>query len=196
MTMPRVLLDSNVYRGADRARFDALLEAERRRGVARYCEPFVASEFLAHLADPADPDFRSCRRAVVRLYRRCNATAGGECGMLPDSESRLAEFVTGKVLDRHAAYAEQMVLPLVGDIGLTPLDQPLPAGMQPHLRLIAEHMAQMEEGFAGQMRQVQAVVAAVRASGSREEGKESMRLARRTHESAGQRRLFADAVSS
>ncbi len=69
-TMPAVLLDANVYRSMSDARFAALLEAERRRGVARYAEPFSVQELLAHLADPQDLAFGSCRRAVVRLYQR------------------------------------------------------------------------------------------------------------------------------
>ncbi len=196
--VPGVLLDSNAYRALSDARFDALLEAERRRGVARYCEPFVVSEFLAHLADTADTAdrraFGSCRRAVVRMYRRCNVAAGGECGILRDSEARLCEFITGKVLEKHDAYTEQVVAPLVGDIGLTALNQPLPLGMQAHLRQIAAHMAEVEAQFAGTGHGLRSVIATAVADEGREGRKATMKAARRTHESPATRRSFAENI--
>ncbi len=194
MTAPGVLLDSHAYRGMSDARFDALIDAERRRGVARYCEPFVISEFLAHLADQADPAFGSCRRAVVRVYRRCNVAAGGECGILRDSEARLCEFITGKVLEKHDAYTEQVLAPLVGDIGLTPLDRPLPPGMEPHLRLIAAHMAEVEAQFADVGRGLKTVIETAVAGEDREGRKATMKGARRTHESPDTRRNFAETI--
>jgi len=194
MAAAGVLLDSNAYRGMSDARFDALIDAERRRGVARYCEPFVISEFLAHLADQADPAFGSCRRAVVRVYRRCNVAAGGECGILRDSEARLCEFITGKVLEKHDAYTEQVVAPLVGDIGLTPLDRPLPPGMEPHLRLIAAHMAEVEAQFADVGRGLKTVIETAVAGEDREGRKATMKGARRTHESPDTRRNFAETI--
>lgn len=194
MAAPGVLLDSNAYRGMSEARFDALLDAERRRGVARYCEPFVVSEFLAHLADQADPAFGSCRRAVVRVYRRCNVAAGGECGILRDSEARLCEFITGKVLEKHDAYTEQVVAPLVGDIGLTSLDRPLPPDMEPHLRLIAAHMAEVEAQFADVGRGLKTVIETAVAGEDREGRKATMKLARRTHKSPATRRSFAETM--
>ena len=190
-TLPGVLLDSNAYRAMSDARFDALFEAEKRRGVARYCEPFVVSEFLAHLADLADPDYRSCRRAVGRVHRRCNVGAGGECGILRDSESRMAEFVTGTGLERHDAYTERVVAPLFADIALTPADQPL-TRMEPHLCGIAEHMAGIEAGFAATGRRLQATIGAIVAGEGREERKGTMRRARRTHASPATRRTFAE----
>lgn len=192
--LPGVLLDSNAYLALSDARFDALLEAERRRGVARYCEPFVVSEFLAHLADPADPAFGRSRRAVVRVYRRCNVAAGGECGILRDSEARLCEFITGKVLEKHDAYTEQVVAPLVGDIGLTPHDRPLPPGMYEHLRAIAAHLAGVEAQFADVGRGLKAVIATAVAGEDREGRKATMKGARRTHESSATRRNFADTI--
>jgi hypothetical protein len=191
--LPAVLLDSNVYRGLSDTRFDTLLAAELSRGVARYCEPFVISEFLAHLANPADPDFVSCRRAVVRVYRRCNVGAGGECGILRDSESRLAEFVTGKGLAKQDAYTEGVVAPLFADIALTPFDQPL-TRMEPHLRLIAAHMAEVEAGFADDIRRLKAHVDAVLVGETGEERKATMLRARKMHESPVTRRTFAEII--
>ena len=191
--LPAVLLDSNVYRGFSDARFDALLAAELSRGVARYCEPFVISEFLAHLADPADHDYGSCRRAVVRTHRRCNVGAGGECGILRDSESRLAEFVTGKGLEKHDAYTEGVVAPLFADIALTPFDQPL-TPMEPHLRAIAEQLAKVEAGFAEDIRRLKAQVDAVLVGETGEERKATMLRARKMHESPVTRRTFAEII--
>src|SRR5207244_6257076 len=125
--LPAVLLDANAYRKMGQAQFDALFEAERRRGVARYCDPFVVAEFLAHLADPTDPDFPFCRGAVGRVYRRCNVSTGGECGILRDSESRMAEFINGKGLERHDAYTEEGVAPPLGDHDVIASAQTLPS---------------------------------------------------------------------
>src|SRR5207244_1318803 len=84
-TTPGVLLDANVYRSMPEAQFTALVEAERRREIARYAEPFSLQELLAHLADPQDPEFKWCRQAVVRVYRR--VSGDGPCGIIRDSES-------------------------------------------------------------------------------------------------------------
>jgi hypothetical protein len=174
-TLPAVLLDANAYRALSDARFDPLFEAERSRGVARYCDPFVVSEFLAHLADPADPDF-----------------PGGECGILRDSESRLAEFITGKGLKAHDDYTEKVVAPLFADIALTPADQPL-TRMEPHLRGIAEHMAGIKSAFADTGRRLQETIDTILAGEGPEERKATLQRARRTHESAATRRTFAEA---
>src|SRR5438876_9670901 len=96
--LPAVLLDANAYRKMGQAQFDALFEAERRRGVARYCDPFVAAELLAHLADPTDPDCPFCRGSVGRVYRRRHVSTGGECGILRETESGPAELMRGKGL--------------------------------------------------------------------------------------------------
>jgi len=194
-TMPGVLLDANVYRyrSLDEVWFTALVEAERRRGVARYADPFVVSETLAHLADPVDEHFGPCRRANGRVYRRCNVSTGGECGILQDSESRLAELVTGKALARHDEYTERVIAPLFADIALTPLDQPL-TRMGPHLRAIAAHVAEQKARFADTGRRLQAIIEATLAGDGREERKETLRRARRTHESPATRRAFAETI--
>jgi len=189
--LPAVLLDANAYRKMGQAQFDALFEAERRRGVARYCDPFVVAEFLAHLADPTDPDFPFCRGAVGRVYRRCNVSTGGECGILRDSESRMAEFITGKGLERHDAYTEQVVAPLFADIALTPADQPL-TRMEPHLRGIAEHMAGVKRALAETGRRLQETIESILAGEGPDERKATLRRARRTHESPVTRRTFAE----
>src|SRR2546423_6400039 len=121
--LPGVLLDSNVYR--TRADFDTLVDAEKQRGVARYADPFVVAELLAHLADPADPHFATCRGAIYRIHTRCSRGAGGECGILQDSESRLAYIVTGSSLPTHDFFTERVIAPLFADIALVPRDQPL-----------------------------------------------------------------------
>ena len=187
---PGVLLDSNAYRAMSDARFDALFEAERRCGVARYCEPFVVSEFLAHLADSADPAFRPCRRANARVYRRCNVSTGGEAGIIRDSESRMVEFVTGKGLEANDAYTERVVAPVFADIALTPADQLL-TRMEPHLRGIAEHMAGIERAFADTGRRLQATISAILAGQQDDERKATLKRARRTHASPATRRTFA-----
>lgn len=47
MTEPGVILDANVYRSMPATQFGALVAQERRRGVARYAEPFALMELLA-----------------------------------------------------------------------------------------------------------------------------------------------------
>jgi hypothetical protein len=187
--LPGVLLDANIYR--TRAGFDTLLEAEKRRGVARYADPFVVAELLAHLGDPADPDHATCRGAIYCVHARCNRGAGGECGILRDSESRLAYLVTGSSLPKHDFFTERVIAPLFADIALVPRDQPLLAQMQPHLRQIAQHVADQKARFVETARQLKATIQAIHAGVSEEGQNETMKRARRTHASAETRRGFA-----
>src|SRR6266702_3659946 len=105
---PGVLLDANPYRSMKEDRFAALVELERHRGVARYAEPFAVMELLAHLADPQDPAFASCRRAIGRVFRRCGPAGGGPWGNLRRSGVPLAGLITGKGFERDAARTETM----------------------------------------------------------------------------------------
>jgi len=188
--LPGVLLDANVYRS--RAGFDTLLDAEKRRGVARYADPFVVAELLAHLADPADPHYATCRGAIYRIHARCNRGAGGECGILQDSESRLAYLVTGSSLPKHDFFTERVIAPLFADIALVPRDQPLPEPMQPHLQQIAAHVAEQKARFVETARQLQATIQAVQVSVDEQGKRETMKRARRTHASEPTRRGIAE----
>ncbi len=147
--MPGVLLDANAYRGLGRARFDALLEFERAREVTRYAEGFALTELLAHLLDPPESmAFRSCRAALVRMFRR--VAGEGPCGIIRDSQSRLVEVVTGKGLDDHDAHTDQLRLLLmhVGhDYALSMIE--------PQLRAIASHVKAMEDHWTATMRALQ-----------------------------------------
>jgi hypothetical protein len=127
------------------------------------------------------------------VHRRCNVGAGGECGIIQDSESRLAEFITGMGLEKHDAYTEQVITPLFADIALTPTDQPL-TRMEPHLRGIAVHMAEVKAQFADGMRRLQANIDAILGDGRGEERKATLKRARRTHESPATRRNFAETL--
>jgi len=187
--LPGVLLDANVYRTA--ASFAPLLEAEQRRGIARYGDPFVVAELLAHLADQADGDYGVCLGAIRRIHARCNRGAGGECGILQDSESRLAYLVMGKSLDRHDFFTERVIAPLFADVALVPPGQPLPARMGPHLSQIAAHVAEEKARFVESARQLKATIEAINAGAGDEDRKETMRRARRMHESPETRRGFA-----
>jgi hypothetical protein len=143
--LPGVLFDANTYRQLKPERFDALLELERTREVTRYAEPFVLTELVAHLADPQDRDFGPCRAAVVRVFRRC--AGEGPCGMIRDSESRLHECITGKVLAKHDAHTEQMLI-LLERVARTPSDQPLTEDDNIRLRQLAAHVTAEEDRFA------------------------------------------------
>jgi hypothetical protein len=142
-TAPGVLLDVNAYRLAE-PRFVALVELERSRGVARYADPFVLTELLAHLADPHDPDFGWCQSAVIRMYRRCGAD--GPCGILRDTESRVNEFITGKGIAKHEAHTEQLRLLLMHVGSGRPLSE-----IQSQLSTLAVHVSQVEAEFADYM---------------------------------------------
>ena|SRR2546422_10243545 len=66
--------------------------------------------------------------------------------------------------------------------------------MQPHLRAIATHLAEVEAQFADEMRRTQAAVAAALAGEEGEEQKATMKRARRTHQSPATRRTFAEII--
>ncbi len=192
--LPGVLLDTNVYRelAVDEVRFRTLLEAECRRGVARYADPFAVTELFAHLADPRDPDFGLCRRAVVRVWQRCGPSGVEPCGIIRDSESRFAEIVIGTGLPGHDARTETVGV-LIGRVATTPLDRPLDEEENSRLRVIADHVAEQKARFVETGRRLQATIEAIHAEGGREERKETMKRARRMHESPATRRGFAAA---
>jgi len=151
-TAPGVLLDVNAYRLAE-PRFVALVELERSRGVARYADPFVLTELLAHLADPHDPDFGWCQSAVIRMYRRCGGD--GPCGILRDTESRVHELITGTGIAKHEAHTEQLRLLLMHVGSRRPL-----SGIQPQLSTLKAHIAQVEAEFADHMGRSRDAIAA------------------------------------
>src|SRR6266702_2095808 len=157
---PGVLLDANPYRSMKEDRFAALVELERHRGVARYAEPFAVMELLAHLADPQDPAFASCRRAIGRVFRRCGPAGGDPCGIIRDSESRLHELITGKGLEGNDARTETMGV-LISRIATTPFDQPLLEEENSRLRVVAAHVAETEASFADTGRRLQQTIKAV-----------------------------------
>ena len=142
------------------ARFAAIMELERHRQVARYAEPFAVMELLAHLSNPQDPAFASCRRAVGRVFRRCGPAGGELCGIVRDSESRLHELITGKGLEGHDTRTETVGV-LIGRIATTPFDQPLLEEENSRLRVIAAHVAEMEAAFADSGRRLQQTIKAV-----------------------------------
>src|SRR5437773_5042986 len=193
--MRAVVFDTNVYRALSGkrsdARFDALLEAERRRQVARYAEPLVLSELLVHLADPQDPDFALCRAAVVRIFRRCSGD--GPCGIIRDSESRLAEAITGKALEKHDAHTEQLCI-MLERVARTPADQPLSEEENIRLRAIAEHFAGVEAAFTDTMRRLQGTIEAILAEEEPEKRQQTRRSAMKTQASEAERVRMAENV--
>ncbi len=191
-TMPGVLLDTNVYRSMPEARFTALSEAERRRQVAQYAEPFSLQELLAHLADPRDPEFAWCRQAVVRVYRRVSGE-GRPCGIIRDTESRLAEAITGKGLEKHDAYTEQLCI-MLERVARTPLDQPLSKEETIRLPAIAEHVAAVEAGFADSLRRMQQTIDGILGEDGPEERRQTRRNAMATHASEERRMMIAEGL--
>jgi len=192
ITIPAVLLDANVYRSMPEASFATLLESERRRQVARYAEPFALTELLAHLADPQDPSFGPCRQAVVRVYRRVGPGAGEPCGIIRDSESRLAELITGKGLEKHDAHTEQLGF-ICAHVGLTPAGQPL-EGIEQQLGAIAAHVAGVEAGFADTIRRLQGTIGAILAEEEPEKRRQTRKNAMKTHASETLRRTIAEGL--
>lgn len=136
-------------------RFARLLELERQRQVTRYAEPFVLTELLARLADPQHGDFGPCRAAVVRMFQRC--AGEGPCGIIRDSESRLAEALSGKGLDAHDEHTNQLRF-LLMHVGH---NYPL-ATIEPQLRTLARHVEATEAQWADVMRRLQQKIAAIR----------------------------------
>ena len=192
---PAVVFDTNVYRSLagkrHDARFDALVESERQRQVARYADPLVLSELLVHLADPHDLDFAQCRAAVVRIFQRC--TGDGSCGVIRDSESRLAEAITGKRLEKHDAHTEQLCI-MLERVARTPGDQPLSEEENIRLRAIAEHFAGVEARFADTMRRLQQTVGALLAEEEPTERQRIRRSSMQTLASEAQRMMVAETL--
>jgi hypothetical protein len=177
--IPAVLLDANVYRGISEPRFAALLEREQRRAVARYCDPFVLTELFTHLADPQDDQFASCRAAVRRVYRRCGTGGGGTSGIIRDSESRLAEGITGRALEKHDEHTLQLSI-LLHRVAVTPLDQPLAEEENLRLRAIAEHVSLTESEFVVTMRRMQQNIDAILGDGSTDDANGAIEPGRAT----------------
>jgi hypothetical protein len=151
------VLDVNAYRSlGDGARFPALLEAERHRGVAPYADPWVLMELLGHLADSADPDYKYCRGAVRRIYERCAPKGDGSpCGLINDSESQITRLITEKPLPGHEE-ATAHIGDVCAAVAGTPLGEPLTA-LEPALNYYKEHTAKIEQWFADHFRAQRAI---------------------------------------
>src|SRR5438128_1309344 len=174
------------------ASFATLLESERRRQVARYAEPFALTGLLAHLADPQDPSFGPCRQAVVRVYRRVGPGAGEPCGIIRDSESRLAELITGKGLEKHDAHTEQLGF-ICAHVGLTPAGQPL-EGIEQQVGAMGAQVAGVEAGCADTIRRLQGTIGAILAEEEPEKRRQTRKNAMKTHASEALRRTIAEGL--
>jgi hypothetical protein len=183
--LPGVLFDANVYRKTGWTDFAALLELERKRQVYRYAEPFVLTELLAHLADATDKAFGTSQAAVVRMFQRCSGD--GPCGMIRDSESRLVEAITGKVLEKHDAHTDQLRLLLMHVGHGFPL-----SAIESQLRTIEAHVAAIEEQWADEMGRLQLKVGGILAEEEGEQRRTTRLNAMRTHASEAPRLVIAE----
>ena len=148
-----VVLDTNVYRWFNKDSFDAFLKLERQRQITPYADMWVMMELLAHLANPNDESFTSCRHALRRVYERCiEPSPGKRGGVLKDSEDQIALMVTGKRLPGHDE-GTQRLCELCYLVAMTPPEQNLPFGPE-HVRWIADHVEKVEVWFSNNAREL------------------------------------------
>ena len=179
-----VVFDTNVCRALTGTGLATLIEAERRRGVAQYADPWVIMELLTHLADREDPDYRPCRTALKGLWNRCTRPeeSGRPCGILNDSESQIVRIVTGRRLPSH----EQTTTALTQAcevIALAPDGDPL-AEIDETVRFIARHVAEKEGEFAAHLRESRAHALAVVGKYDEAQQKQVVAVSRREVESS------------
>ncbi len=167
--MPRaVVWDTNVYRSQTDE--SALLDLEERRQVCPWADPWVIVELLAHLADPKDPDFTSCRRALRLIYVRCVQRRNGrDGGLMSDSESQIAHMITGRHLPGHQEMTKYLG-ELCAAVGETRESDPLPFSAD-DIRFVSEHVAATEAWFTThfqeQRARVETLLAQVQNQGER-----------------------------
>lgn len=105
--MPRlaVVLDTNAYRSIGEAAFEPFRRDEVHHSVIPYASYFVASELLAHLSDPGDPDFRHCLAATTRLGRHCRRYDGSryQVDFLQLPVAQVARTLFGRTLETDRA---------------------------------------------------------------------------------------------
>ena len=151
----------------------------------------MLTELFTHLADPQDDQFASCRAAVRRVYRRCGTGGGGTSGIIRDSESRLAEGITGRALEKHDEHTLQLSI-LLHRVAVTPLDQPLAEEENLRLRAIAEHVSLTESEFVVTMRRMQQNIDAILGESEPKERGKVRKRAISTHKSEIQRMVIAE----
>jgi hypothetical protein len=186
MILPAVVYDTNVYRGLSDERFGRLVELERRRGVARFVDPVVLTELLAHLLDSDETEQRSCRAAIGRAYRRSEGY-DGLGGIIRDSESRLVELITGTPLRRNDDFVDNPLRILFERVAKTPWTQPFDEEDRSRLQILAAHLPEQEARFVARMRGLQETVGGIVATEPPETRNEMMGRARALHESAENR---------
>jgi hypothetical protein len=71
-----VTFDTNLYRKLSSERFTALAAAERRLSIRPLASYYVATEFLAHLADRQDPSFGPSLGGLTRLWEHTHTYDG------------------------------------------------------------------------------------------------------------------------
>lgn len=193
MILPGVVYDTNVYRGLSDERLDQLLELERRRGVARFLDPVVLSELLAHLLDADEREQRSCRAAVGRAYRRSEGH-DGRSGIIRDAESRLFEFVTGTPLKVNDDFVDNPLRILFERVAKTPWTQPFDQMDKSRLQTLAAHLPEQEARFVARMRDLQEFIAGVVADESPEARNATMQGARALHETEETRTTHVESL--
>jgi hypothetical protein len=192
MILPAVVYDTNVYRGLSDGGLDRLVELERRRGVARFVDPVVLSELLAHFLDSDEKEQRSCRAAIGRAYRR--SAGDGPCGIIRDSESRLFEFVTGTPLKRNDDFVDNPLRILFERVAKTTWTQPFDEEDKSRLEILAAHVPEQEARFVARLRGLQDTIGAIVADESRETRNETMKRAQALHESEGNRTTHVESL--
>jgi hypothetical protein len=126
--------------------FAELVAAERQAGIQPYADPWTLMELVAHLADPHDQGYTSCRAALRRAVARAQVTVGA-LEMLAPSEVRVSQAVFGEAPTDQVANVNALV-ELVGVIAAAPPLDDL-QDVRHAIRKVATDVAEREHWFAG-----------------------------------------------
>lgn len=147
-----MVFDTNIYRGLDPGRAQALKDLERSRGVVALAAREPTLELGSHLGDEADCNFKVARRALAALWHHTKVEDGSDVVVVPmlhDSDSQLALGLFGQHLHGRRQEADDFGWAL-GALG-SRTDQSVPEEVRPLLVEMRQWVAEREKRFTEAM---------------------------------------------
>lgn len=154
------ILDTNTFRGLSDARFNELLELERKAGVYQIADAWTVMELCARLADIEAADHRAYKAALGRLSRR-TLSVNGTVVFLAEVQAYRILFAEqpADAQDELQALANTALWAANADIAAEP-------ALRSRLNVLAAHVASREQWFGEHFSELGLELAAhVRAAG-------------------------------
>jgi hypothetical protein len=141
-----VTFDTNLYRKLNPGDFTALAAAERRLSIRPLASYYVATEFLAHLADRGDPSFGPSLGGLRRLWEHTRTYNGSAhvMNLLKTAEQQVA-YVLFPEFREHIP-ATESIGSFIGHVVHTP-GADLPGSFHQDLTAFRDFVRDKEQSF-------------------------------------------------